>query len=67
LKEYVRCSKLKAFSDRVDAVVNEYFADNPNIVPGEEGDHCKKLINQKNWTKGNPTPSDVELAGKLVS
>jgi hypothetical protein len=37
------------------------------VDPAQEEEHCKKIFNQRAWTKTNPTPSDSELAEKLVS
>lgn len=63
----MRSSKLKLFAERVDKAVTEYFADNPRIVAGEEDEHAAKILMQRNWSKTNPTQSDVDLAEKLVT
>jgi hypothetical protein len=67
VKDYIRTSKLKIFSERIDEAINEYFADNPVVDPAQEEEHCKKIFNQRAWTKTNPTPSDSELAEKLIA
>jgi hypothetical protein len=50
----------------VDDATNEYFSDNATVTAGEEAQHVAKILKDKNWTKGNPTPSDLQLAEKLV-
>jgi hypothetical protein len=51
----------------VDKAVNEYFANNAAIIAGEEAQLISELLKDKNWTKGNPTDSDIQLAETLVN
>jgi hypothetical protein len=66
LKDYIRTSKFKSFSDNIHTAVNEYFSSNPTIVEGDEEGHCDRILELQKWIKINPTASDIELAKILV-
>ena len=46
--------------------VSEYFQGNPDFNGDEEEDHVNRILTIRNWTKINPTTSDITLARQLV-
>jgi len=66
VKVYLRTSLYKSFAEKVSYAVSEYFQGNPDFNGDEEEDHVNRILTIRNWTKINPTTSDITLARQLV-
>ena len=67
MKNYLRGTLLKSFDDQVTRAIDTYLQNNANLQQDEIDDHIDRILHNKQWTKMNPTPSDIDLAKDLVS